>query len=180
MHFFEVYLHPDDFEAWCVDVPHDHGEINWKYKRCQKATDVASVKLFVYEKGGSRDYQETPLGVPVFSVRLRQIVERIAPDEVQFIPVEIEAQESYFIANVLSSVECLDFEESLLDFKEDAAGKPIRVKGAVRLRVLPENAAGHHIFRIKEWPIPLIISQELATAMKTEHMTGFALSPVSP
>jgi hypothetical protein len=107
--------------------------------------------------------------MPVVSSEIADVISQLAPTDVQFFPVEIPgAQGSYQILNAVCSLDCLDEERSEFtrwqpgDHRSDRIGKYHMIS---TIRIDPERTGNHHVFRIKNWPIALLVSDAIKDAL---------------
>lgn len=127
-----------------------------------------SVRLWV-SRGAPTDSLANALGWPVFSDRLIGLIGDFAARDIQPIEVPIfyvDSQEhvlGYRLVNILRSLSAVDLSASVTS-NMTVLGKDILnvMKFAFRHDAIPEDI---HIFRPKESPSRIVISDELAQAM---------------
>jgi hypothetical protein len=124
----------------------------------------------VSRPGRPLDYSVAGAAVPIVHERVAALFSRLAPDEVQLIPVRVEAQaEKYFILNALRIVRCIDdaaCEEVQYWAPED--GQPDLIgeyRAVAGLRINPAKVGDARVFRPWGWPVVLIVSEELKSAL---------------
>ena len=137
----------------------------------------------VYRPGRPLDYTMAGRGMPVASERAAQVFARVAPDDVQIIPVTVEGhQEPYFIIHALHAIECVDEARSEgIQWWTEADGRPERIgdySAVDVLRIEPARVAGHHLFRVKRWEVALIVSAHLRAELERANLTGLRFIPV--
>jgi hypothetical protein len=139
--------------------------------------------LAEYELDGHRDdFVSTAFYIPVVSPALKTLLERLAPDEIQFLPLQIRKiggngeVKGYHIANFLHMVDCIDRELSKYlewkpgDSREDLIGKSFRDMEKI---VLKGSSIGNHkIFRLTMWDIVMVVSEEIVVAIEEAGLTG--------
>jgi hypothetical protein len=104
-------------------------------------------------------------------------LEKLVGSAIQRIPVTIEGEDDRFeILNVCETVQCLDesrtehvMKWTIDDGRPDKIGKYRMIIG---LKINPDIARGHLIFRITDWPIALVISEEVKILLETWSMSG--------
>jgi hypothetical protein len=108
--------------------------------------------------------------MPVVTRQVAQIIQGIAPQAVERFSVLVANDiAGYEILNVLTLVDCLDQQRSIIqrwteaDKRPDKTGKPEMV---MNLQIDPARAAGHHIFRIRDWDVALIVSDTVKGAIE--------------
>jgi len=110
-------------------------------------------------------------------------LESLVGGAIQRIPVTVEGKEDkYEIVNVCGLLPCVD--EARTEYVEKWTaddGRPDRT-GTYRtifgLKIDPAIADGHHIFRIKDWPIVLIASGEVKRLLEDWKITGVGFERV--
>ncbi len=143
-----------------------------------------SKKLTVFQstKGQGPDFSMTAWGVPIVSQAFADVVESMALTSIQLLPVEVDgAGDGFYILNVISKVACVDYEKTIVQRYTPDIDPPERV-GKIHplynITINPELASGNHIFRLEEWDIILIISDELKETLEQQNLTGIYLKPV--
>lgn len=86
------------------------------------------------------------------------------------------ASRDYFIINVLGTFDCLNYNESKIKYSKEAPGKVISVKRMVFDRRKLEQAPD--IFRVKEEPETIVISQRLVGPLQKLNPTNVYLHVV--
>jgi hypothetical protein len=138
-----------------------------------------------------RSYEGTPLDftytdscMPVATKRVGDILGTIAGDDIQPFPVRVDRRdEAYEIINVVSVVDCLDTVRSEITWFEegnairpDLAGEPSLVRN---LMIDADRVGDHHVFRIKGWTLPIIVSEAIKQAFEVARVTGVKFCSVS-
>jgi Immunity protein family (Imm11) len=121
--------------------------------------------------------------MPVVSGRVALCLERVAPDDVQLVPLEVDGTSvEYFIANVLSVLDVIDDERSTGMRWVEGDGRPEKV-GEWRMLerlVLDRDAVGDcQIFRPCGWEIAVIGSERLRRELVALPTTGLTFEEVS-
>ncbi|WKZ87664.1 hypothetical protein N5B55_23245 [Ralstonia pickettii] len=110
--------------------------------------------------------------------RLRGI---LRPGTIQGIPIKVQGYAGEFeVLNVLDIIDCVDEAHSEFSLWTAEDGRPDRV-GDYRmslLRIDPERAKGHDLFRVKRWTIALICSEKVKTCLEEAGVTGIRFTPV--
>ncbi|WP_420127657.1 imm11 family protein [Longimicrobium sp.] len=126
------------------------------------------------------DFTLADFDMPVLARQYVDRLQELAPDDFQRIPVQVDdLPDPFDIVNVLPSVSCLDTEHSELTYWTEADGHPDRigeVRMVVTLKIVAERVGNHHLFRIQEWPVPIIISHAARNILK--GATGVELTRV--
>jgi hypothetical protein len=130
--------------------------------------------------GEALDFTFADFGVPVVRADIAQAIEKVAPGEVQRIPVLISGEaESYEVLNVLGLVDCLDEARSKVTYWTEADGIPELV--GTYLSVIdpvidPLRTENRAVFRMDRWFVPLIVNEAVARLLATS--TGITLQQI--
>jgi hypothetical protein len=120
---------------------------------------------------------------PVVSHAVAEIVRGIAPADVEWFPVGVPgAKHSYLILNAVCALDCLDEQSSEFTRWTEQDSRPDRLGQyhvISTIRIDPSRTANHHIFRIKGWPIALLVSCKLKDALTSIPDLGVVFKPVS-
>ncbi len=135
----------------------------------------------VYKKlvdGKPVDYTVTPFGTPIVSDNFARCLMSKCDSDVQVIPCDIRGEDgSWYIANVLSSVDCLDREKSqAIYYPANHPEKPNQPRMISRLIVRAASAEGHHFFRVKDW-VSIIVSKSMRDEIIARKFTGMNFEP---
>lgn len=113
-------------------------------------------------------------GALVFSREAADVVSRVAPADIQRIPVEINAPGEWEVVNVLKSVDCIDHDASIVHYyPPDHHEYPNKPNGIIKLmldssRISPDC----HIFKVKNWRVATIVSETLKDALEEIDLVG--------
>ena len=120
--------------------------------------------------------------MPVVSSAVADIIWRIAPLDVQRFSIDIPgAAGSYQILNAVCSLDCLDEERSEFtrwnvgDHRADLIGQYHSIS---TIRIDPLRTRDHHVFRILNWPIALLVSGTIKDALADIPNLGVVFDPV--
>jgi len=132
--------------------------------------------------GSSVDYRFNFQAVPVVSIALAKVIERIDAKACQFIPVIIRpSTDGYGILNVLEVLKGLDYDQTIIKrFSKDDPVWPEKagqIDSLSNLTIDPTKVQGHHIFLLAERPIVLIVSETLKNALEEKNFTGMKFIP---
>ena len=185
MNYFELTFDDVDVDGWELSIDHERNDGSWKdvwaFSSCQFLVEHETFSVNIYSSGSKRDFNIADFDIPVVSSRFAQAVESLAPNEIQRIPVTIENESGWEIFNVLNCVDCIDHEKSAIDYyptdprepilqqETDKAGKP---RGIRSLKIDASKTLGMHIFRIKDWEVVIVVSQQLKNKLETDRFDG--------
>jgi hypothetical protein len=141
----------------------------------------------VAEPGRPLDIAMTAHGNWYVTPPIGQILEEYAgPERVQRLPCRVADGRSLEILNVLDFVDCLDLGRSrgILYFDEREGPGGVNRNEAIKyirqIAIDRSRAAGHHIFRIKGYSQPLIVSQRVRSAIEACGARGAMFMEVMP
>ncbi|HVE83075.1 MAG TPA: DUF1629 domain-containing protein [Myxococcales bacterium] len=154
------------------------------YTEGVKRPDPGPLAIPLLRPGKPLDWTEGDYAMPVVSEKVSNILRELAPDDVQLFPVTVKGRrERYYIANAIHSCACVDEKRSQDvrrwtkdDFRPDLAG---RYKVIHKLIINPRRTGGHRLFRVKDWEVALIASQEIKDAFEEAGVLGAEFIPVT-
>jgi hypothetical protein len=111
-------------------------------------------------KGELPDLLESAWSARMVSAKLKKIFETTCPDCIQYIPVKLQQHpdEKYWIANVLTSIECVDREKSKL---KTFPKPPHTIKAVSKLVLKPIGDDAPALFRTAELTPDMLVSESL-------------------
>lgn len=182
---FRLHVDPARVDRWYLKAPvtSDGHEVDARlFTKCLEYSGSNELLLPIRKSGRPVSFNFADFDMPVV---LDQIGEAILnrTDEVQRVPVQIHGvAEKYEILNVLANVSCIDKRNSEFDVWKEGDGRPDkvgRIRMVTRLRINPCDAYGHSIFRLAEWPIALIVSDEIRSLLQSSNVTGIGFEPMN-
>ena len=122
--------------------------------------------------------------VPIVHEKVAALFSELAPAAVQLIPVEVESKsEQYFILNILRVVKCID-DAACVEIQrwtpED--GQPELVgeyRVVAGMRIDPMKVGDAKVFRPWGWPVVLLVSEDIKTAMERAGISGTSFQDVT-
>ena len=180
--YYEMIMEVDN-PCWSIEVKDhfpDGSKIDiWAYMRCEMLEAPQPVPLEVQEDGPQVDFNPTAFSAIVVSSRMADIIESVSPTEIQRIPALIDAPGDWEVLNILSCVDCIDRERSIIKyFEPDRPIRPNKPRDIPKLVLDEEKAEGHHIFHPKDWEVAEIVSEEVKMALEACNITGIEYWPV--
>lgn len=133
----------------------------------------------IYSNGRRVSFSLGGLGEFFLSEHLMNVLRsELSQERVQGIPVEIDGtDERYEILNVLDIVDCLDEKRSGLSWRTSEDG--VKSYAVNVLRIDPNKAEGHDLFRVKTWPVALVCSERIRDLLIANGVTGIRFTEVS-
>ncbi len=108
--------------------------------------------------------------MPVVSRAVGETITRIAGSDVEVFPIDVPtAKGNYSILNVICRLECLDESRSEFTRWKEEDRRPDRLGDyhvISTIRVNAERTGSHHIFRLRDWPLALLVSDTLRDALE--------------
>ena len=183
--YFRLTLEVRIKGAWYLStiLDQEHEEILGSHfnqgKRFDKMTELTVIPNVV---GKPVDFRETSFGVPIVSSTFANVVESLDPEAIQRIPVTVAPSTfGYEILNILTMLECIDHEHTLIEYYTEKDHVPEvvgRIKSIQHLTIRPDIVEGHHIFRLTErWTI-IVVSEVLKKALEDSGFTGTKFIPI--
>lgn len=139
--------------------------------------DIAGRIIFnIKIPGRPLDFTEAGFAIPLIHERVKELLERLAPTDVQFIPAEVESHSNrFFVLNATRLIPCIDEARCsrIVRWKPEddwpeRVGEYRVVEG---LRIDATKTNGARIFRTWGWPM-LIITEDIKEALERGAVTG--------
>lgn len=120
--------------------------------------------------------------VPIANFETAEIISRRAEESLQVLPAILPGYDMrLFILNCTRIVSCLDERRSDFErWKADSA-RPEKagcIRTLARLRIDPSHLEREQIFRVKEWPLALVVSSHLHDQLRLRGVTGVVFERV--
>lgn len=188
MQYFEVEADYEHFsDRWFLDDPvNEQGDLidPREFRYGHRYNGSKPVHLPVDRPGWEVAFNLGPFNMPVITKEVGEILGRLAKNEIERFPVSVGPQRGngWEIMNAISTVPCVDERKShFTRFGNDAPQKRLigKYQMFLKLRIDPAKAAGHHIFRIKDWVVALIVSDEIRRALIPVKNLGIVFLPVT-
>lgn len=110
-----------------------------------------------------------------------ELTQKVIENQVQYLPVKVMDKitkaetDSYFVANIVTTVDGLDMKKSKYDIFELDDEKIVSVKKYVLKK---SEIADNHIFRLKSDTIPVFVSETIKRMIEDNNLSGFAFLEV--
>lgn len=134
------------------------------------------LRVDAHRPGRALDFCLTSFAVPVVREHLAAAIQTLVQGDVQRLPLLVRGQSGFEVLNVLRVIECVDEARSVFlkwtrtDHRADLAGQYRSISTMHLLpQALPDDA---HIFRIKDWPMGLIVSERIKLTMEAAGCLG--------
>lgn len=184
--YYQIFADVDRPDRWWLGIPRDTSgrEVNvWDFLRGEELR-INNLQIPIDEEGEELDITWAPFDIPIVSQKCGEIIRSVAPQSVQLIPASLPNARQVLVVNILSIVDCLDYERSSLSvypsdyYRKDLVGKP---QAVLRLMIRPDKTQGMHLFRVANYKTALVASDRLLGALAEARCTGYVvLSEVTP
>jgi hypothetical protein len=174
--YFEIDRDLAQKRRWRLDTPKlESGKEAdvWAFSSGAFLSSDSELTVPIEKAGDVMDVTFSHYFVTYVQPRIGALLEAFAREDVQRVPARLENGEEIEILNVLTILDAFDRERSEATYKGD---KPNMV---LRLRVRADKVDGHHVFRLKGWPGPLIVSGLILEQLRRIGATGFVATRVS-
>jgi hypothetical protein len=136
--------------------------------------------------GEPDDVLQNYLGLPVYSTRLKQALERQGISGIQYLATRVVGfgsveLQTYYIANIVEMRPALDLATSDFDvfssdyFLPDRRG---RVSGVRRATLLWSHLRNCDVLRLAQYPASIYVSERFKSAFELEGCSGYSFEPV--
>lgn len=184
--FFRIRPDYTANNCWYLKSPLDSNGTEIDPRKFTEGVDLslnAELSLPIRRTGASLNFNFCDFDMVVVSKKIAEKLEKFAGGAVQRFPVSIsEVNESFEILNVRECISCIDEVNSeftkwtVEDENPDKVGK---FRMFLRLKINDLVVGERHIFRISEWPIALIVSEEMKTLLELEDIFGIKFELVT-
>lgn len=174
--YFEIDRDMTQSRRWWLDIPRlKSGEIvnPWMFSAGRPLSFASELLIPIEKTGDPMDVTFSHCFVCYIQPRVGRVLEAFASSNVQRVSAQLQSGDDLEILNTLTVLDCFDRERSQATYK----GKDPNM--VMRLRINAERAEGHHIFRLKGWLGPLIISGLILEQLRRIGVTGFVATKVS-
>ncbi|NMO19375.1 hypothetical protein HPC49_34460 [Pyxidicoccus fallax] len=167
-----------------VDESGQEVEDPWMYTAGRPIRVEGRLSIPIDQPGRPLDFSNAGVGVtPVVHVRVATVFADLAPDDVQFIPVDIEGQpDQYLILVATKLIRCIDDRATREvrywkpeDRRPDKLGQYRSVSG---MRIDRTQVGDARVFRTWGWNVALIVSEDIKRALESLKPTGMKFTEV--
>jgi Immunity protein family (Imm11) len=136
--------------------------------------------------GDPDDVIQSHLGLPIYSLRLRETLEGAGIKGIQYLPIKVyrpngDQIEGFSLVNVLHLLSALDMEKSDYDvfpddyFYLEDRGKVMGIRNAV---LKADVVQGYDIIRLQEYYVGLYVSERFKRLFRQHKFTGYSFYEV--
>ncbi len=122
------------------------------------------------------DYLANLYRWPIVSSFFRKLTYELIKNQVQYLPIKVIDNftkveiNSYYVVNIVKTIDALDLEKSKYDIFELDDKKFISVE---KYALRDNKICGVHIFRLKEDVIPIFVSDSIKKIIESNNLVGF-------
>jgi|SRR5215217_225648 len=166
---------------WVLGTPADlqgrEVEDPWIFKKGKPIPDPGRLQLPVDVPGKPLDFCLAGFATPIVHVRVASLFVKMAPADVQILPVNIQGQADQFCILVATRlIQCIDDAASEeVEYWKPEDGRPEKV-GQYRkvsgMRIDPSRVGDAQVFRTWGWSVVLVVSERLKDALEQAGATG--------
>jgi hypothetical protein len=188
MHRRLFQLHDDVYapERWELKGPFDAAgqepDDVWQFTGGHPVKDPGPLFMKYDVPGQTLDYSHGGLDIPIVHARVAEVLTRLAPQDVQLLPIKVEEQTGpYFILVVTRLIRCIDEKASQIDLwtPEDGVPEKVGQYSSVQYLHIDRSRVGDaQIFRLQDWEVVIIVSEELKDALERIKATGMSFTEV--
>jgi hypothetical protein len=152
-----------------------------EFSACRKI-ELSIVPTLHFEKLSLKrllrwDQLQLQTGIPIVSSRMREIIESLCPDGVQFFPVLVNAKDGatddYSFMNILRKCRCLNVEKSRIKYFDY---EPRTIMSIDELTFHPNCMGDLHLARLEELMQLVIVSNRMADELRAGKLNGVGFS----
>ncbi|HSH61357.1 MAG TPA: DUF1629 domain-containing protein [Acidimicrobiales bacterium] len=168
---------------WHLGRPRTIGDVplvNGGVVRDDLLATAPGVVVPIYQEGDRLDISFATGDIPVAVPRVANLVAERAGDDVRVIPAQVEGAPGQFFALwVKNSIDCIDPERTIGTFWPDSSERAGQYRMIVDLKLRPDAAGDHQIFRVKGWEVAIIVTERLKAEVEGGGATGVLFLPAS-
>jgi hypothetical protein len=173
-------------ERWHLDEPVDQRgqklEIGL-FRRGEPVHVEGPLRIPRYVPGKALDFSLADAAIPIVHARLAAVFAKLAPGDVQLIPVEVEGErQPYVLVNITRVVKCIDDENSdEVRYVTPEHGLPNQLgeyRSVIGMRIDPSKAGEAQVFRTWGW-VAIVVSEAIKEALERLGATGTKFTSVT-
>ncbi|MCP3058839.1 hypothetical protein LXT21_08655 [Myxococcus sp. K38C18041901] len=167
-----------------LDATGQEVEDIWAFKMGHPIPPPGRLAFPIREPGRRLDFCTAGVGsAPIVHVRVADLFAKLAPDDVQLFPVDVEGcPEQYVMLVATKLIRCIDDQatEEVLYWKpeDERPDKLGQYRSVFGMRIDSTKVGDAKVFRTWGWSIALIVSEDLKVALERARVTGAAFEEV--
>ncbi len=122
-----------------------------------------------------------PHGMLIADAKVGHLIASLCAGDVQCVPLIIPSLATeHVIVNILRSIECVDEQRSVLEQLPLVQRKRGRKYNTLlHLFIEASKVAGSHLFRVAEWQIAVVVSEQLRELLESHNVSGLVFDEAS-
>lgn len=167
---------PTDAQGRELDAP-------WMFTQGAPIPPPGRLRAPIAHSGKPLDFSLTGLEVPIVHARVATLLQELAPEDVQLVPVEVAGHpDEFFILVATRTIRCIDDaacnEVELWTEEEGGPEKVGQYRDVYGLRIDPSKVGDAKVFRTWGWWEALIVSEDVKDALDRLGATGVEFQEV--
>ena len=175
--FYRIDVPLDDSESWVLNTDDSSDLVQFRLSLMRGGRIARADAVEFHELRVPRqpvDFSLSVLGIPVVSPHGREVLERAAPADVEFIPAWVVGRSgSFYVLNILRVLDVIDHDASTFSSYDG----PDRFK-LVTPVIARDAMSDHRIVRVRGAPQKIVVTREVARALQENFITGCELLPL--
>ena len=157
----------------------------WLFDRGEPAYIEERIRIPLDAPGKALDFSfVSGATIPVVHASVADVFARLAPDDVQLLPVEVSGQSApYVLLNITRVVKCIDDEASdEVRYVTPEHGLPDQLGGfrsVIGMRIDPAKVGDAQVFRTWGWKVVIVVSEAIKEALEALGATGLKFKKVT-
>jgi hypothetical protein len=184
--FYRIVFDDPEGREWFLGAPVDQNglEIDPRlFTAGNRLENRSTMRIPVKQRGRAIPFSFGALDMVVAEHWLADALQHLVGEQMQRFSVSIEGSAtSYEIINVCSCVRCVDESRSIFTkwgVEDGRADKVGMYRMFVELKIDPTKADSQHLFRVDEWPIALVASEQVRQIFQQRQVQGVKFLPLS-
>ncbi len=155
----------------------------WSFRDGHRVAAPGDLRIPVNHSGRALDFTLAGFNIPVVHARTAEVFSRLAPSDVQFLPVEVQGQPEQFCILVATRlIRCIDdaacTEVELWTPEDGRPDKLGQYRDVYGLRIDASKVGEARVFRTWGWSVALIVSEDIKAALERNGATGMRFKEV--
>jgi hypothetical protein len=144
-----------------------------------KDVDLGDIYITIKKGKIIPDFMYNQVGLPIVSERLKDLLLDYFVDANEYfefwkISTTIDKQVNYYIFNVIENIDCLNFDDSSIEFYE---GTTV-IKKAENISLFSDKIGDRSIIRVNEIPTHHFINDKNYELLSSHKLNGLKLEPL--
>ncbi|RKG89366.1 hypothetical protein D7W82_07455 [Corallococcus sp. CA049B] len=174
---------------WLLDDPRNSqgNEVDdpWQFADGCPVRVEERLRIPIYHPGTSLEFSHAGVGgAPVVHQRVASIFKKLAPEDVQILPVDVDGQaEPYCLLVATRNIRCIDDQQTAeVQYWKPEDGQPEKVgeyRAVSGMRIDVTKVGDTKVFRPWGWTLALIVSEDIKEALERANVTGVRFTEVT-